>query len=632
MPPLAGGQAVDMTVRARLGSLGLIGGLLILALVAGGWLIGQPAQRAGQAPMPSTSETAQDAEHLAAQLARQPSLGLALLVTVAGLCGLAALVVRRRLQAHAEQLQALAERHERLEAALREAELALQTRRDALAQFSQAARTPFQSLLGLLSLLRQAALTPHQTDHLRLATEAADYLLVMLSDLADLNQLDDGQQALEPVPLELRALLRQVEALIRPQAEAKSVALRLDAEPAVPAWILADRARLKQLLFRLLGQAVQVCAHGRVSLDVRLNAGDTGRLVFVITGTVGDPSAMPRHPTCPQGTNGPATRDSSSEGLGPDSADRLARSLGGSVHAFNAPGGGHRVHFELPLQAAEPAAAPWPPAIDTAASLRPLTVLVAEDHPVNREYLASLLKTLQHEAHFVANGLQAVAAVQQRRFDLVLMDLHMPELDGIGATTAIRTLPDRAAATVPIVALTADTFQETRERCRLAGMNEFLSKPVSPQDLAAAMRRLFGQAAAAAALIQRPAADAAPVLPDDIVLMDHTAVQAAPGGSPAQLARQRLDYLARAPQTVAQLREAVRDGQPSALRGHAQACALEARQLGLSGLAQAAQALHDGAVHLPAHEIAHLVQRFDALLPRTRAAVEAQDLGRRGEA
>ena len=227
---------------------------------------------------------------------------------------------------------------------------------------------------------------------------------------------------------------------------------------------------------------------------------------------------------------------------------------------------------------------------------------------------------MQHRAHFVADGRQAVQALQQRRFDLVLMDLHMPELDGIGATVAIRALADGAAATVPIVALTADAFPETRQRCLLAGMNDFLTKPVSPEDLATALRRLFGQDAVdgGAAL---PAHELASPPAPDVGLIDAAAVDAARQGiGSARLGALIETFLDQGPQTVTHLRAAVRNGKPLELRAHAHAARGAALNLGLAALAQTAQALHEGAAHLPAHEVAHLVQRYESLLARTRVA------------
>jgi CheY-like chemotaxis protein len=176
------------------------------------------------------------------------------------------------------------------------------------------------------------------------------------------------------------------------------------------------------------------------------------------------------------------------------------------------------------------------------------------------------------------------------------------------------------AATLPIIALTADAFQETRERCLLAGMNDFLTKPVGAQDLSTALRRLYGQDAADPPSFPGMGHDAAPLAPS-VGLIDMTATaKVLESLTAARLGQLIEDYLSQGQLTVARMRAAVRDGQPLELRVHAHAARGAALNLGLAALAQTAQALHEGAAHLPAHEIAHLVQRFEDLLPRTRQA------------
>ncbi|MDP3086397.1 MAG: response regulator, partial [Rubrivivax sp.] len=270
-----------------------------------------------------------------------------------------------------------------------------------------------------------------------------------------------------------------------------------------------------------------------------------------------------------------------------------------------------------------------PPTRDLRAEGQTLKVVVAEDHPVNSQYMAALLESLGHQAKFTANGEEAVQAVREHAFDIVLMDLHMPVLDGVGATRAIRALADRKAATVPIVALTADAFPETRDRCLVAGMNDFLTKPVSPQKLASSLRRLFGASAAAEPMLpaRRPSGTEAMPLLGATPLIDRPAITMALQAMPRErLAAMIHAYLDQGPQTVQRLRAAVRDAQPLELRVNAHAARGAALNLGLSALAATAAALHEGAAHLPAHEIARLVQHFNDLLPLTRDAAVAQGL------
>jgi hypothetical protein len=225
-----------------------------------------------------------------------------------------------------------------------------------------------------------------------------------------------------------------------------------------------------------------------------------------------------------------------------------------------------------------------------------------------------------------------VEAASTRRFDVVLMDLHMPVLDGVGATRAIRALSDPALSTVPIVALTADAFDEARERCLLAGMNDFLTKPVSPDKLSTTLRRLFGAEVNLAPASVPPASPKAlPALGAAAALLDEAAIAMSLRAMSAhKLGAMIATFLDQAPETVERLRTAVRDAQPLELRTNAHAAKGAALNLGLAGLAATAQALQEGAAHLPAHEIARLVQLYEEQVPRTREA--ARHLGLLGPA
>ncbi|MEP7282049.1 MAG: ATP-binding protein [Rubrivivax sp.] len=559
-------------------------------------------------------------------LHQQSRFSVTLTVALGALCLVFGGLAMRQMRQLNQRRSALEDLAARLQEARREAETASAAKSTFLANMSHEIRTPFQGLLGMLSLLRESGLTPRQAEQLRIATESSDHLLAILNDILDLSQLESGRLTLSPAPLDLRALLRQVEALMRPPASAKSLALHLDAEPTVPEWIVADATRVKQVLFNLLSNAIKFSLRGSVALDIRTDAGPPPRLRFIVTDTgpgMNEATLATLFRRFSPGDRG-AARHHGGAGLGLEISRNLARLMGGDISVTSRLGEGSRFSFEMPLvlPTAPQVRAAEPP--DDTRALRPLRVLVAEDHPINRQYLASLFETLRHPAHFVADGREAVLALEREAFDLVLMDLHMPGLDGIGATLAIRALPDRQAATVPIIALTADAFQETRERCLLAGMNDFLTKPVSPQDLAAALRRLFGQEAVdgrSAANAPRVAPSLAPVAP----LIDGVAVERVlQAMTTARLSALIGGFLDDGPRTVARLRAAVRDGQPLELRAHAHAARGVALNLGLAALAQTAQALHEGAAHLPAHEVAHLVKRFEDLITRTRrAAAEA---------
>ena len=559
---------------------------------------------------------------------RHNQIGIALTILLAGMTLAFAAIVfgqMRQLQARRQTLEDLAAS---LHDARREAEIASQAKSAFLANMSHEIRTPFHGLLGMLSLLRETSLAPRQLDYLRTATESADHLLAILNDILDISQLESGRMVLAPVPIDLREMLRTVDALMRPQATAKSLALHVDAEPQVPEWLVADPTRVKQVLFNLLSNAIKFSDRGAVVLDVRVREHGEGRraLGFIVTDTgIGmDEATLAR--LFRRFSQGDETRSRrfGGAGLGLEISRNLARLMGGDISVRSEPGHGSSFSFQMPIHELPVPPVPAGGAAPTAGPLPTrLRVLAAEDHPVNRQYMAALLGTLAHDAWFASDGHEAVQAVRDRRFDVVLMDMHMPQLDGLGATRAIRALADPAAATVPIVALTADAFPETRERCLLTGMNDFLTKPVSPEQLATALRRLFGPPGSAAAAA--PQSAAAPPLHDGLI--DPVALQRTLTAVPrAQLAAMVHSYLQQGVETVQHLRAAVRDGRPLDLRVHAHATRGAALNLGLPALAATAEALHEGAAHLPAHEIARLVQRFEQQLGATGVAAHEHGL------
>jgi signal transduction histidine kinase/DNA-binding NarL/FixJ family response regulator len=564
----------------------------------------------------------------------QNRLGLSLTVFMSILTMAFAFIALRQLRQLRQRRVVLEELATNLGQARREAESASQAKSAFLANISHEIRTPFHGLMGMLSLLRETGLNPKQIDYLRTATESADHLLAILNDILDMSQLESGRLTLNPAPVDLRALLRDVEALMRPQAAAKSLALHIDIDPGLPERVVADATRLKQILFNLLSNAIKFSDQGVVLLHLRQvgGAGGQAELEFAVvdTGIGMDEATISRlFKRFVQGDNSRSRRHAGT-GLGLEISRNLARLMHGDITVSSKPGEGSRFALRLPLQAVvDPVAGAAAAAQVAAAPARALRVLVAEDHPVNRQYLAALLDNLGHRAHFCANGQEAVQAARDGNFDLVLMDLHMPLLDGVDATRAIRSLPNAARSTVPIVAMTADSFAETRERCLVAGMNDFLTKPVSPQKLATLLRQLFGSGAEPAASGPPRSAGArrAQALPGQPPLLDETAIEAALSAMPREkFGAMIASFLEQGPQTVQHLRAAVRDAQPLELRVNAHAAKGAALNLGLAALAQTAEALQEGASHLPAHEIARLVQHYEDLLARTRSAAEQAGL------
>ena len=619
-----------------------------------------PALQALDEPMhrlalATTDLIAQRSEQRAAAVRQQNQWGLGLTVFMAVLSLAFAWIALRNLHRLRQRRRSLERQAQDLDQARREAERTIEAKSAFLANLSHEVRTPFHGLMGMLSLLRETGLSPRQLDYLRTATESADHLLDVLNDILDMSQLETGRMTVNPAPLDLRGLLHDVDALMRPQATHKALALHVEMDPGLPERIVGDTTRIKQILVNLLSNAIKFSDRGVVLLEVHSGADEhaSAALQFVVTDTgVGMDEATRSQLFHRLGrADGSKSRTHPGTGLGLEISRSLARLMEGDITASSRPGEGSVFTFSLPLRvdATSPSSAramtdlngrtDRPDRADPAGQTAPrhatqrLRVLVAEDHPVNRQYMAALLDNLGHQAHFTANGQEAVQAVQERCFDLVLMDLHMPVLDGLGATRAIRALPNPTAATVPIVALTADTLEQTRQRCLVAGMNDFLTKPVSPQKLASSLRRLFGNVVcdigggpAAPGLHTAERADAATVI-------DERALQQALQAMPRERLAELIDaYLSQCPQTVERLRAAVRDAQPLELRVNAHATKGAALNLGLSALAATAEALQEGAAHLPAHEIARLVQKFENLLPQTREAIRAAGLQPEGGA
>jgi signal transduction histidine kinase/DNA-binding NarL/FixJ family response regulator len=586
----------------------------------------QPELEALEQPVHSMSLSA--SHHVARQITQRYEtvrqhnrigLGLTLLLSASTL-GFAVLSLRqmRLLDARGRRLERLTGR---LSIARREAEAASQAKSVFLANMSHEIRTPFHGLLGMLSLLRDTPLDVRQLDYLRTATDSADHLLAILNDVLDLSKLESGSLALAPESTALPALVREVELLMRPQAVAKGLSLRVERAPELPLHVRADATRVKQVLFNLLSNAIKFSDAGSVTLTVQRAGNDDGepllRFTVVDTGIGMDAATQAR--LFQRFAQGDASRSRrhAGTGLGLEISRNLARLMGGDIRAESAPGQGSRFVFDMLLQEADPPEdAPSAPA--HAEPLRRLSVLVAEDHPVNRKYLAALLARLGHEAAFAEDGQQALEAVQDREFDLVLMDLHMPVLDGLAATRAMRELPGPESR-LCIVALTADAFAETRERCLAAGMDDFIAKPVQPQALAELLSRHFGTPV--------PDASAAASTKADTALLDRRVIDGVLKVMPPSRYAALLDtYFDAGGELAGRLREALKQEQRIEFARIAHSAKGAALNLGLKGLADVTEQLQLLAGTAAAGALEQLVQRFEALMQTTRAECAALEL------
>jgi signal transduction histidine kinase/ActR/RegA family two-component response regulator len=428
----------------------------------------------------------------ALQELNRSAIALTLLLSLVSL-GFAAIALGqlRRLDTRRRALEALAGE---LRAARGAAESASRAKSAFLANMSHELRTPFQGLLGMLELLDQGALDSAQRRQLVVARDAASHLLAVLDDVLDISRLEAGTLTLQSEPVAPRDLLADVRALMAPAADRKHLSFETRCDASVPARMRLDGLRVRQVLFNLLSNAIKFTERGGVLIEAAVRDGE---LVIAVADTgigMDEATRALLFQRFSQGDDSTSRRYGGT-GLGLEISRSLARMMGGDITVQSAPGAGSRFEFRQPVAdavAAEPvrAAEPGVPARALAATQR-LRLLVAEDNEVNREVLAAMIDGLGQEAHFAQDGREALDAAASQDFDLVLMDLHMPGMDGIEAARAIRAL-EGGRSRVPIAALTADAFDDTRERCMAAGMDAFLPKPVSVEALA---RLIAAQAA-----------------------------------------------------------------------------------------------------------------------------------------
>ncbi|HVJ51363.1 MAG TPA: ATP-binding protein [Aliidongia sp.] len=385
---------------------------------------------------------------------------------------------------------ALAAQAADLRRAKAEAEAASATKSTFLATMSHEIRTPLNGVIGFADLLLGTGLDRKQRRYVELQREAGHNLLTVINDILDFSKLEAGKFEIEPVDVDVWALVDSSLGLFRPAAADKSLELRLVLDSAVPRWAHLDGQRLRQALTNLLSNAIKFTRVGNVTLMVRLlPTPDRYRFEVRDTG-IGIP-ADKQHKLFQDFSqvDGSISREFGGTGLGLAISRQLVHLLDGELGVETEPGVGSNFWIELPYR---------PPQDDHTEALSPvhrslqqggLHILVAEDAPINQEIIGLLLKRFGHQAVLVGDGAAAVEAAAQQPFDLVLMDLHMPIMDGLEAARRIRFLPG-AAGRLPIVALTGSVMAEEIEQCRVAGMQGHLAKPIDPDKLMETIDRL----------------------------------------------------------------------------------------------------------------------------------------------
>jgi signal transduction histidine kinase len=389
----------------------------------------------------------------------------------------------QRLQAHAAELERVVhERTRALEQALKVVEESLRAKGEFLAVISHEIRTPMNGVLGMAQLLLMTQLTEEQRGYAETIRSSGEILLALINDILDLSKMESGKVSLDARPVDVRAVVNEVTQLLSGQAQQKKLVLRSDVAPDVPAWVRGDATRLKQIFLNLVGNAIKFTQKGSVRVEVvTMDNGGWLECRVKDTGIGIPPDRVGRLFEKFSQVDSSITRRYGGTGLGLAICKRLVEGMGGNISVESKHYQGTTFTFRIPAIPSEA-----PREVRPAPQAGPrhglqARILLVEDNPVNQMLAMSMLQKLGASADLAKDGAEAVEKAAAGAYDLILMDLQMPRMDGLTATRAIRATG--GIRQPRIVALTANAMDSDREACIEAGMDDFLSKPFQASEL-----------------------------------------------------------------------------------------------------------------------------------------------------